>query len=77
MTSIALPGGLIAIGTELDPTMVKSDSLAGKIVGRPGQLPPVLDTIDLSMCLLKRAVGTIDEKDKVFPGNKGVCRDHD
>jgi translation initiation factor 2 subunit 3 len=62
VTNIALPGGLIAIGTELDPTMVKSDSLAGKIVGRPGQLPPVLDMIDLSMCLLKRAVGTIDEK---------------
>jgi len=62
VTNIALPGGLIAIGTELDPTMVKSDSLAGKIVGRPGELPPVLDIIDLSMCLLKRAVGTIDEK---------------
>ncbi|MDP1165443.1 hypothetical protein, partial [Klebsiella pneumoniae] len=26
MTETALPGGLIAIGTELDPTMVKSDS---------------------------------------------------
>ncbi len=62
ITNVALPGGLIAIGTELDPTMVKSDSLAGKIVGRPGQLPPVLEMIDLSMCLLKRAVGTIDEK---------------
>ena len=62
ITDTALPGGLIAIGTELDPTMVKSDSLAGKIVGRPGQLPPVLDSFDLSMCLLKRAVGTVDEK---------------
>ncbi|HUS98924.1 MAG TPA: translation initiation factor IF-2 subunit gamma [Candidatus Thermoplasmatota archaeon] len=62
ITNIALPGGLIAIGTELDPTMVKSDSLAGKLVGRPGQLPPVLDSFDLSMCLLKRAVGTVDEK---------------
>lgn len=62
MTETALPGGLIAIGTELDPTLVKSDSLAGKLVGRPGQLPPVLDTFDLSMCLLKRAVGTVDEK---------------
>jgi translation initiation factor 2 subunit 3 len=62
MTDKAFPGGLIAIGTELDPTMVKSDSLAGKLVGRPGQLPPVLDTFDLSMCLLKRAVGTVDEK---------------
>jgi translation initiation factor 2 subunit 3 len=62
VTDMALPGGLIAIGTELDPTMVKSDSLAGKIVGRPGQLPQVLDSFDLSMCLLKRAVGTVDEK---------------
>ena len=61
-TEKALPGGLLAIGTELDPAMVKSDSLAGKIVGRPGQLPPVLDSFDLSMCLLKRVVGTIDEK---------------
>jgi translation initiation factor 2 subunit 3 len=62
ITNIALPGGLIAIGTELDPTIVKSDSLAGKIVGKPNHLPPVLDSIDLSMCLLKRAVGTVDEK---------------
>jgi translation initiation factor 2 subunit 3 len=62
ITNKALPGGLIAIGTELDPAMVKSDSLAGKIVGRPGQLPPVLESFDLSMCLLKRAVGTVDEK---------------
>jgi translation initiation factor 2 subunit 3 len=62
VTNMALPGGLIAIGTELDPTMVKSDSLAGKIVGRPGQLPPIFDSFDLSMCLLKRAVGTVDEK---------------
>ena len=62
ITNTALPGGLVAIGTELDPTMVKSDSLAGKIVGRPGELPPVLESFDLSMCLLKRAVGTVDEK---------------
>jgi translation initiation factor 2 subunit 3 len=62
-TNTALPGGLIAIGTELDPAMVKSDSLAGKVVGRPGELPPVLESFDLSMCLLKRAVGTVDEKD--------------
>jgi translation initiation factor 2 subunit 3 len=63
ITNKGLPGGLIAIGTELDPAMVKSDSLAGKIVGRPGELPPVLESFDLTMCLLKRAVGTVDEKD--------------
>jgi translation initiation factor 2 subunit 3 len=63
VTDKALPGGLLAIGTELDPSMVKSDSFAGKIVGRPGELPPVLESFGLSMCLLKRVVGTVDEKD--------------
>ena len=58
----ANPGGLLAIGTLLDPSRVKSDSFSGKVVGKPGQLPPVLDTFDLSMHLLKRVVGTIDEK---------------
>lgn len=58
----ALPGGLLAIGTLLDPARVKSDSLAGKVVGLPGQLPPVLEGFDLTMFLLKRVVGTIDEK---------------
>ncbi len=75
-TNMALPGGLIAIGTELDPTMVKSDSLAGKIVGRPGQLPPVLDSFDLSMCLLKRAVGTVVRPDWIRVKLKlPVCAD--
>ncbi|MFO7677447.1 MAG: translation initiation factor IF-2 subunit gamma [Thermoplasmatota archaeon] len=61
-TEIANAGGLIAIGTELDPAQVKSDSFSGKIVGRPGEIPPVMDSFDLSICLLKRVVGTIEEK---------------
>ena len=31
-----LPGGLIAIGTELDPSITKSDGLTGWVVGIPG-----------------------------------------
>ena len=58
----ATPGGLLAIGTLLDPARVKSDSFSGRVVGKPGQLPPVLDSFGLSMYLLKRVVGTIDEK---------------
>jgi translation initiation factor 2 subunit 3 len=58
----ATPGGLLAIGTLLDPSRVKSDSFSGRVVGKPGQLPPVLDKFALSMHLLKRVVGTIDEK---------------
>jgi len=58
----ATPGGLIAIGTGLDPARTKSDSYAGRVVGKTGQLPPTLDSFNLSINLLKRVVGTIDEK---------------
>ena len=58
----ATPGGLIAIGTRLDPARTKSDSYAGKIVGKVGMLPPTMEKFDLSINLLKRVVGTIDEK---------------
>jgi translation initiation factor 2 subunit 3 len=58
----ATPGGLIAIGTELDPARTKSDSFSGKVVGKPDQLPPTLDSFTLEVSLLKRVVGTIEEK---------------
>ena len=58
----ATPGGLIAIGTKLDPARTKSDSYAGKVIGKTGKLPPTLDSFNLSIQLLKRVVGTIEEK---------------
>ena len=58
----AKPGGLIAIGTSLDPARTKSDSFAGRVVGRSGELPETLDSFNLSITLLKRVVGTIEEK---------------
>jgi len=58
----ATPGGLIAIGTSLDPSRTKSDSYAGKVIGKHGQIPPIFDTFFLSINLLKRVVGTIEEK---------------
>jgi len=52
----ASPGGLIAIGTGLDPARTKSDSFAGKVAGKSGSLPPTLESFDLSITLLKRVV---------------------
>lgn len=51
------PGGLIAIGTLLDPYLTKSDSMIGKVVGRPGTLPPVLSKLTMNVKLLERVVG--------------------
>jgi len=53
----AKPGGLVAIGTELDPALTKNDNLVGNIVGKPGQLPPILWEISLEYKTLERVVG--------------------
>lgn len=60
------PGGLLAVGTLLDPVLTKADSLAGKVAGRPGTLPPVWDAFTLDTNLLERVVGA-DADAKVEP----------
>jgi translation initiation factor 2 subunit 3 len=57
----ARPGGLIAIGTKLDPAMTKSDGLTGRVVGKPGTLPPVLHKITMATTLLERVVGAAED----------------
>lgn len=51
------PGGLIGVGTKLDPSLTKGDSLVGSIVGQPGILPNVLDVLEIEIHLMKRVVG--------------------
>ncbi|MGC8496051.1 MAG: translation initiation factor IF-2 subunit gamma [Candidatus Micrarchaeia archaeon] len=50
----ALPGGLIGIETEIDPTFTKADGLVGNVVGLEGRLPPVLSTISIKYTKLNR-----------------------
>jgi len=57
------PGGLIAVGTELDPGLVKSDSLTGRVAGTEEALPDVRNTITLEIVLLERVVGAAEELD--------------
>ena len=54
------PGGLVAIGTKLDPTFTKSDSLIGSVVGKPGTLPKDLEDITIDVVLFDTAVGTAE-----------------
>ena len=53
----ARPGGLVAIGTGLDPALAKSDSLVGRIAGKPGTLPEITESISVTTELLNRVVG--------------------
>ncbi|MHC1687510.1 MAG: translation initiation factor IF-2 subunit gamma [Methanothrix sp.] len=55
------PGGLVGVGTQLDPVMTKSDALVGQVAGEPGKLPQVRNTFTMNMQLLERVVGVTDE----------------
>jgi len=54
----ARSGGLVGVGTSLDPSLTKSDGLVGSVVGKVGELPPVLDKLTSEVVLFERAVGT-------------------
>ena len=51
------PGGLLGVGTGLDPSLTKGDALAGQIAGPPGTLPPVQEEFTMDVKLLNRIVG--------------------
>jgi translation initiation factor 2 subunit 3 len=55
------PGGLVGVGTMLDPVMTKSDTLVGQVAGEPGKLPKVKSSFIMEMQLLERVVGVTDE----------------
>jgi translation initiation factor 2 subunit 3 len=52
------PGGLVGVGTLLDPSLTKADNLVGSIVGKPKTLPPTKTELRLKVTLLDRVVGT-------------------
>lgn len=64
------PGGLVAIGTKLDPSLTRSDSLIGSVIGKPGTLPENSNEAQLEVNLFDSAVGTINDV-KVTPIQAG------
>lgn len=62
------PGGLIGIGTEIDPYYCKNDMLSGNVLGKPGTLPPIYNDIKLKYSKLDDFDGIWDPKngDTVF-----------
>jgi translation initiation factor 2 subunit 3 len=51
-------GGLVGVGTLLDPSFSKADGLIGNMVGKTNMLPPTLTELTLETHTLERAVGT-------------------
>ncbi len=54
----ATSGGLVGIGTDLDPSLTKSDGLVGSVAGKIDTLPPTLAKITLDVKLFDKVVGT-------------------
>jgi len=50
---LVIPGGLIALGTELDSYYTKNDMAVGNICGYPNKLPNVYNKIKIKFCNLE------------------------
>jgi translation initiation factor 2 subunit 3 len=53
----AVPGGLIGVGTKIDPTLTRADRLVGQVLGLKNYLPDVFIEIEISFYLLRRLLG--------------------
>ena len=60
----AVPGGLIGVGTKIDPTLCRADRMVGQVLGAVGALPTILLELEVSYYLLRRLLGVRTEGDK-------------
>lgn len=63
----AVPGGLIGVGTKIDPQLTRSDRLVGQVMGLPGRLPKIYTEIQINFYLLRRLLGV-----KADPSSKAA-----
>ncbi|MGC9071661.1 MAG: translation initiation factor IF-2 subunit gamma [Acidilobus sp.] len=66
----ARPGGLVAVGTKLDPSLTKADNLAGSVAGNPDKMPNSVYELTVDYNLFETVVGA-KESVRVEPINKG------
>jgi len=58
----AYPGGLIGVGTGLDPASTRADRLVGNVVGKVGKLPKIIEKLMVKPVLMQRVVGMESQK---------------
>ncbi len=69
------PGGLIGVGTGLDPSFTKGDSLGGQVAGEPGTLPPTREDFEMTVELLDRVVGSEERSSSGRSSGQGPRED--
>ncbi|KAK9823661.1 hypothetical protein WJX72_004498 [[Myrmecia] bisecta] len=60
----AVPGGLIGVGTTVDPTLTRADRLVGQVLGEVGALPDVFTELEINFFLLRRLLGVRTQGDQ-------------
>lgn len=60
----AVPGGLIGVGTKIDPTLCRADRLVGQVLGYVNKLPDIYTDLEINFFLLRRLLGVKAEGDK-------------
>lgn len=60
----AVPGGLIGVGTKMDPMLTRADRLVGQVLGAVGSLPDIYTELEITYYLLRRLLGVKTEGDK-------------
>jgi len=53
----AVPGGLIGVGTKIDPMLCRADRLVGQVLGSVGKLPAIFNELEIHFFLLGRLLG--------------------
>ena len=61
----AVPGGLIGVGTTVDPTLTRADRLVGQVLGAVGALPDVYTELEVNFFLLRRLTAGGEKAGKV------------
>jgi translation initiation factor 2 subunit 3 len=67
----AIAGGLIGVGTDIDPSFTKADGLVGNVVGKVNKLPPTIEKMTLDYHIINRpeiTKQTFNENEPVILG---------
>ncbi|KAJ0735848.1 putative protein-synthesizing GTPase [Helianthus annuus] len=57
----AVPGGLIGVGTTMDPMLTRCDRLVGQVLGEVGSLPEVYVELEVRFTLIRWLLGVKTE----------------
>ncbi|KAI8912249.1 elongation factor Tu GTP binding domain-containing protein [Powellomyces hirtus] len=60
----AVPGGLIGVGTRIDPTLCRADRLVGQVLGSVGKLSAIYTELEVNYFLLRQLLGVKSEDKK-------------